>query len=524
MDHPVKTLIPSTPIAEKPPVMKQLSNGRIIVSNQYHWDIPDTLFYPFTPPILLLAPLSFMTFSIFDPNNGSILSQTSYESPSYTNTNVIGGSVPEVKSIAELPNGKLSVLVDAYYPIDNLIFYKHNVFSKRAVNFIIDDDGYLHDLFLYAPLNNSCTLESVWQEANGQQILLVKDSTNQLILFAIDAAGQIEWTKAYKNPIPTDNSEGFVIEKQNGKGYFIFQSDPGESNFHLLITNAIGNDSCSQIPSPKMTAEQNIWPWPFNKVKFEFPDPEMDFRYSPFNIAEKPHSVIQNITCHYEFECCKDVIDSVHFNNITICENETYTLPDSTVIKKTGIYYVPLKTERGCDSIVMYNVKVLKSPSHLEISPDTCLNNMASVRLTATGGYDNYLWNNLTNTSDSFFFVTFPGSYTVAVNNMCGAKADTVHVFDQCDFPIYFPTAFTPNGDYLNDELRVPWANKNKLVRLRIYNRWGEIVFSTTIPGKGWDGKVKGIPQAAGIYIYYLEMQGLSGHKLEQKGTVLLSR
>jgi len=72
--------------------------------------------------------------------------------------------------------------------------------------------------------------------------------------------------------------------------------------------------------------------------------------------------------------------------------------------------------------------------------------------------------------------------------------------------------------------LRVPLANKNKLVRLRIYNRWGEMVFSTTISGKGWDGKLNGIPQAAGIFIYYLEMEGLSGHKLEQKGTVLLSR
>jgi len=524
---PLQTLLPSTPIASKPPVMQQLSNGRIIVSNQYRWNIPDTVFIPFTPPILLLPPLSFLTFSVLDPNSGGILSQVDYESPSYTNTNVAGEFVPEVKSISELPNGNLSVLADVYYPTDTALWYYHKVFVKKAINFILDDDGYLHDFISYSRLNGSSTLESTWQEANGQQILLMKTSYqqyDQLVLVAINAAGEIEWTRAYTNPIPTNNSQGFVIEKQNGKGYFIFQSDPDESNFHLLITNAIGNDSCSQIAAPEMVAEHTIWPWPFNKVKFQSPHPDMDFRYSPFQIAEKSHPVVQNITCHYEYQCCKDVIDTVHFNSITICENQTYTLPDSTVIKKTGTYYVPLKTERGCDSIVMYNVKVLKSPSHLEISPDTCLNNIASVKLTATGGYDNYLWNNLTNTTDSFFYVTVPGNYTVAVNNMCGSRVDTVHVYDQCDFPIYFPTAFTPNGDYLNDELRVPPANKNKLVRLRIYNRWGGMVFTTTIPGKGWDGKVNGVPQAAGIYVYYLEMQGLSGHKLEQKGTVLLSR
>jgi len=521
---PLQTFLPSTPIASKPPVMQQLSNGRIIISNQYRWDVADTIFIPFTPPIILYPPLSFMTFTVLDPNSGSILSQTSYESPSYTYTNVVGEFVPDVKSISELPNGNLSVLVDIYYPIDSVLYYNSKVFAKKAINYIIDNDGYLHDFITYTPLNDAGTLESTWQEANGRQILLVKDSNGRLILFAINAAGEVEWTKAYTNPIPTNNSQGFVIEKQNGKGYFIFQSDPDETNFHLLITNAIGNDSCSQVPAPKMVAEHVPWPWPFNKVKFQSPHPDMDFRYSPFKIAEKSHSVVQHITCNYQYECCKDVIDSVHFNNITICENGTYTLPDSTAIKETGTYYVPLKTERGCDSIVMYNVKVLKSPSHLEISPDTCLNNIASVRLTATGGYDSYLWNNLTSTSDSFFFVTVPGTYTVSVNNICGSKTDTVHVYDQCDFPIYFPTAFTPNGDNLNDELRVPLANKNKLVRLRIYNRWGEMIFSTSIPGKGWDGKVNGTPQAAGIYIYYLEMEGLSGHKLEQKGTLLLSR
>ena len=521
---PLQTFLPSNEIADKAPVMKQLSNGKIVISNYYKWQIPDTIFIPFTPPILLLPPLSFLTFTVLDPNAGKILSQTSYESPSYINTNVIGEFVPEIKSIAGLPNGSVSVLVDMYYPIDTALFYYHKVFAKRVVNFILDDDGYMHDFISYAPQNGDCSLQSVWQTNNGEQILLVKDSNNQLILFGIDAAGQIKWRKAYKNSLPTDHSQGFVIEKQNGKGYFIFQSDPDVSNFHLLITNAVGNDSCSQLPAPKMIAEHTIWPWPFKKVKFQSPVPDMDFRYSPFNIVSTSHSVVQNISCHYEYQCCKDVIDTLHTHNISICENETYTLPDNTVAKASGTYYLPLKTEKGCDSIVLYNIKVLKSPSQLAISPDTCLNNISSIKLTATGGYDNYLWNNLTTASDSFFFVSFPGNYSVKVENVCGSKSDTVHVYDECDFPIYFPTAFTPNGDFLNEQLRVPWANRNKLVRLRIYNRWGEIVFSTAIAAKGWDGKFKGRPQPAGVYVYYLEMQGLSGHKLDQKGTVLLIR
>jgi len=523
---PLQTFIPSYEIPVHPPLLKQLTNGRIMVMNQYRWDIPDTLFYPFTPPILLLAPLSFMSFTIVDPNNGSILSQTNYESPSYTNTNVVGEFVPEVKTITELPSGQLSVLADVYYPVDNLIFYKHNVFSRRAVNFILDDDGYLHDFITYATEKGSCTLESSWPGSgnNGDQILLIKDSTNQeLSLFGIDASGQVQWTKDYKNPLPTPHSQGIVLQKQGGKGYSIFQSDPDVSNFNLYITNSIGNDSCVQLPPIKIVSQHTIWPWPFNKVKYQVPDPNVDFRYSPFNIVEKSHPMVQNTLCHYQFECCKDVIDTLHQHNISICEDQTYILPDNTAVRDSGTYYQTLKTQRGCDSVILYNVKVIKSPSHLAVTPDTCLNNTSIITVSATGGYENYTWNNTT-TTDSSYSIHFPGSYSVTVENICGSKTDTVNVFDKCDFPIYFPNAFTPNGDFLNDNLRYPPENRNRLVRLKIYNRWGQLVFTTSIASKGWDGNFNGSPQPAGIYAYYLELKGLSGHKLNQKGTVLLIR
>jgi gliding motility-associated-like protein len=134
-----------------------------------------------------------------------------------------------------------------------------------------------------------------------------------------------------------------------------------------------------------------------------------------------------------------------------------------------------------------------------------------------------YLWNSVAS-SDSSFDVRQPGSYAVKVENVGGSKTDTVQVYDKCDFPIYFPTAFTPNNDLLNDVLRVPWQNINKLTRLRIYNRYGQVVFSTTRITEGWDGTFKNVPQPVGAYTYILEMKGLSGKKIDQKGTVVLIR
>ena len=61
-------------------------------------------------------------------------------------------------------------------------------------------------------------------------------------------------------------------------------------------------------------------------------------------------------------------------------------------------------------------------------------------------------------------------------------------------------------------------------MRLRIFDRYGKLVFQTEKYGEGWDGTVKGEPQSGGVYTYFLEMEGLSGKKINQKGTVVLIR
>jgi hypothetical protein len=72
----------------------------------------------------------------------------------------------------------------------------------------------------------------------------------------------------------------------------------------------------------------------------------------PFNIMKKTDPLTQHIDCQYQEECCKDFIDSLHPHNISICEGETYTLPDNTVVKEAGNYYFTLKTQK--DATVLY--------------------------------------------------------------------------------------------------------------------------------------------------------------------------
>lgn len=507
------------------PVMKQLSNGNIIVVNEMQRNLDDTLFYPFLAPIIVPAPLIYFHLFSVNGNNGKLIEEFSYQCPPLKNTNAPAAFIPQVKSITELADGKLSLFADMYLPVDSVIFFKQKVYSRSIVNIITNlDGGFLKQIF-YRPANNAAVLQNVHSTGNnGEQLILAVDSAyQQPILFKIGNDQQVLWSKTYANLLASGNLSGIAIKKKNKNGYFIFQTDPDQINFHLSVTNASGNNTCTEIPGPAMVATPFSWPWSANKIHFNSVPFNMDFRISSFNFIKKPHPLTQQIDCQYQNTCCTDFIDSLHPHDISICEGRTYTLPDNTIVKKSGNYYAIKKTAAGCDSIQYYNLKVLKSPSQLAVSADTCLNGNSVIRLRASEGYETYWWNNVAG-SNPFTVVQAPGTYNVRVENQCGTKTETITVYDNCDFPIYFPGAFTPNGDFLNDILNVPALNKNKLRHLTIYNRWGQIIFSTRTKDVGWDGKFKDVPQPADIYVYILEMEGLSGKRISQKGTVALIR
>jgi gliding motility-associated-like protein len=95
----------------------------------------------------------------------------------------------------------------------------------------------------------------------------------------------------------------------------------------------------------------------------------------------------------------------------------------------------------------------------------------------------------------------------------------------------YFPNAFTPNGDGLNDYFSVFGAIPNvKLVKkMAVYNRWGELVyeeynFVPNEPTAGWDGTFLGKPLEPGAFVYQVETEFLDGEVINYKGIVMLVR
>jgi gliding motility-associated-like protein len=94
------------------------------------------------------------------------------------------------------------------------------------------------------------------------------------------------------------------------------------------------------------------------------------------------------------------------------------------------------------------------------------------------------------------------------------------------EFPegiIDIPNAFSPNSDNSNDELFVIGAGITEM-NLKIFNRWGELVFETEDQTIGWDGTYKGEPQELDVYVYTLNAVLDTGDKVSKKGNITLLR
>ncbi len=88
---------------------------------------------------------------------------------------------------------------------------------------------------------------------------------------------------------------------------------------------------------------------------------------------------------------------------------------------------------------------------------------------------------------------------------------------------VFFPNAFTPNGDGLNDI----FTFESKFVRdvdFRVYTRWGELVFRTEELGEGWDGQAGGRPAPSGTYVYNAQLIDEAGNKIIKTGEIILIR
>jgi gliding motility-associated-like protein len=116
-------------------------------------------------------------------------------------------------------------------------------------------------------------------------------------------------------------------------------------------------------------------------------------------------------------------------------------------------------------------------------------------------------------------------TYIITATTQEGCVAnDTVNIKVFKGSAVYVPTGFTPNGDGRNDFLRGLYIGITKVYYFKIYNRWGQLIFSTNSLIEGWDGTIKGMKQPTGSYVWMLRAEDLAGKVYEMKGTSTLIR
>ena len=102
------------------------------------------------------------------------------------------------------------------------------------------------------------------------------------------------------------------------------------------------------------------------------------------------------------------------------------------------------------------------------------------------------------------------GYYVLNVENECGTASDDVEVIEIiCDCPIYIPNAITPNNDGVNDVFIHQLDCDHINYEFRIYNRWGQVVFSADQPGIAWDGSLNSGEYYSQneVYTWHLEVE-----------------
>lgn len=267
-------------------------------------------------------------------------------------------------------------------------------------------------------------------------------------------------------------------------------------------------------------------------------DGETDFTYEA-STEEWVWFEVEGMGCSKRDSVYVSVIEYPNVSieeEITLCPGETYTyvLPqegtwnngtqsNEFVVSEPGINVVSVANEQ-CAVVLESEVVYLELPI-VELGGDQLLCNREVVELDANGAYnDSIIWND---GSEEFIReITTTGIYEVITWNQCGEARDEVElIFEDCDYGLYIPNTFTPDGDGLN-ELWLPVALNIADYEVFVVNRWGEEVFRSTTIGEGWNGShQKGghyVPD--GVYSYRVNAISVKGQPITEFGHILIVR
>ena len=199
-----------------------------------------------------------------------------------------------------------------------------------------------------------------------------------------------------------------------------------------------------------------------------------------------------------------------------------------------GTYALTITDNNGCSVSSSYTISTT-GVLPVDITPPTAtIDAGESVDLDVIVGAgvsnENYSWSpsnglSCTTCPDPIASPDSTTTYYVTVTTAdgCSSTDSVVIVVKQACPEIYVPTVFSPNNDGNNDMYCI-YGGCIDVFTLEIYNRWGELIFTTNDPEQCWDGSYKGDPVNTGAYVYKLNLTRTDGDVIQQTGNVNVVR
>jgi gliding motility-associated-like protein len=204
--------------------------------------------------------------------------------------------------------------------------------------------------------------------------------------------------------------------------------------------------------------------------------------------------------------------------------NDPFAMPDSTT------NYI-LKVSNDCFDDTAVTVVIVHPLPVVDAGPDTSIWRDTQAQLHGFTNETTYFWQPSTWLDDPYDLNTKaePQQTTwyelFAIDAYGCLNIDSVLITVIPYTVLDIPTAFSPDGNGVNDVFRiVRHLNIARLNEFTVFNRWGNVVFSTTNIEQGWDGRYNNQDQPLGVYVWMIDADGKDGDHIIRKGNVTLVR
>lgn len=288
--------------------------------------------------------------------------------------------------------------------------------------------------------------------------------------------------------------------------------NPGNFNSYLWNNNSTGNtfnvtipgtywvevtDRCGVISKDTIIVKEKVYPITGNPDRIRCL-PDTIILHGPDNFISYSWSPNYNI-------------NNVSFKNVIVQPSTDTT------------YYLKAEKTPGCFSYDTIQLKV-RQAQQVSLGSDinVCAGEM--IKIDATNSFAKYLWN--TGSTSSFINADRRDFYWVQATDANGCiSRDTISLeWKTCPVAFWAPTAFTPNGDDKNEQFKIHFKGYMLQYELKIFNRWGQLIFNSHDPQQPWDGTFKGQKLKSDSYVWMCNYQLYGEEKKLERGTVTLIR